>query len=78
MIGELVNRLLKKNDAPEWFCADKKRKIPENEIKGKIRASIEYEISLRGYDNELWNDDFVNKMTGLYYKFFDQLYMQSA
>lgn len=78
MLGDLVHKLLKKSDAPEWFCADKKRKTPEDEIKAKIRASIEFEINARGYDKELWNEVTVNKMTLLYYKFFNQVYIKSA
>ena len=77
MIGNLVHKLLKKNDAPDWFCAERKRKTPEAEIKAKIRTSIEFEVHNRGYDRHLWNNEFIGKMTNLYYKFFDQLYMQS-
>ena len=78
MIGNLVHKLLKKNDAPEWFCAEKKRKTPESEIKTKIRSHIESEIVNRNYDMKYWNEDVISRMTNLYYKFFDQLYMQSA
>jgi hypothetical protein len=75
MIGNLIHKLLKKNRAPEWFCLDMKNKTPEAEIKNKIRVKIREEVSARGYNLELWSDEFINKMTGLYYKYFDQLYM---
>ena len=75
MIGNLIHKLLKKNQAPEWFYLDMKNKVPEAEIKNKIRAKIKEEVTSRGYDLELWTDEFITKMTALYYKYFDQLYM---
>ncbi len=78
MISGLVDRFLKKNPAPDWFANDIRKNVPENVIKAKIRSSLETEIDIRGYDRRLWNPEFVNNMTNLYFKFFDQLYMQSA
>ena len=78
MISGLVNKLLKKNDAPDWFCAEMKKHTPEAEIKAMIRHFIEIEIQSRDYNRDLWNDELIKSMTGLYFKYFDQLYMQSA
>ncbi len=78
MIGEIVQKLLKKNDAPEWFCADIKKRTPESEIKAKIRNAIIVEIAQRGYNKELWDDEMVSSMTVLYFRFFEQLYTQSV
>lgn len=78
MISGLLDRFLKKSHAPDWFSVDMKRHVPENEIKVKIRKSIEAEVHNRGYNRELWDEEFIGTMTLLYYKYFDQLYMQSA
>ncbi len=78
MISMLVNKFLKKNHAPDWFCVDMRRNVPESEIKAKIRMSIEAEVHNREYSRELWDEEFINTMTLLYFKFFDQLYMQNA
>lgn len=78
MIGEFITRLLKKNAAPEWFCRDIRNKVPEAEIKEKIRIELGHIVDERAYDRTIWTDEFVVRMAGIYYKFFDQLYMLDA
>ena len=40
MFTELVKRMLKKSAAPDWFCRDRELKVPESEIRQKIRQDI--------------------------------------
>ena len=78
MFGNFMQSLFKKNQAPEWFCRDVKNKVSEAEIKEKIKLELHNIVEVNSYNKQLWNEDFIGKMAALYYKFFDQLYMQSA
>lgn len=76
MLG-IFEKIFKKNNAPEWFCRDMKNRVPEAEIKDKIGSELRNLVGQRGYDKELWTDEYIGRVANLYYKFFDQLYMQS-
>ncbi len=78
MIGSFVSLLLKRSKAPEWFYLDKKNQIPTTEIVDKIKIEIYNEAFNRGYSLELWNDVFITKMSQLYYRFLNQLYVMKS
>ena len=76
MIGDFVSMLLKRTNAPEWFYLDKKNQVSATEIVDKIKIEIYNEAFNRGYSLELWNDGFITKLSQLYYRFLNQLYLQ--
>lgn len=78
MITGFMEKLFKKNSAPEWYVNDIRNNVSDAEIKEKIKVEIRREVAVRNYDETLWTDEFIGRMAGLYQGFFDQLYMESA
>ena len=64
----------KKSAAPDWFVADKKNGVSEEEMQEKIRNEVTVLVMSNRYDERIWDKEFIDKVTELYYRFFEQLY----
>lgn len=72
-----LQTMMEQNKAPGWFFLDRAKGMPEWEITDKIRLEIFSDVINRGYDMNLWTEDFIARIAKAYYLFFDKLFAES-
>jgi hypothetical protein len=72
-----LQTMMEQNKAPGWFFLDRAKGLPDMEIIEKIRLEVFNDVINRGYDMNLWTEDFISRVAGAYFLFFNKLFIES-
>ena len=72
----MIYKAPQNTDLPEWFIIDKICNVPDSEIQDKIRLEVYNEVINRGYNLELWKENFIEKIAETYMQFFNRQYQE--
>lgn len=73
-ISSLLKIFAKQSNAPEWYVEARRNRASDAEVRATIRAELVAQAKAHRYDPKIWNEEFIEKVTDLYQRFFEQLY----